>query len=124
MVTLKEKRCSMSVIFNIATASDWEIALSVGFYQTCSLETEGFIHCSKAEQVISVADSHFPGRKDLILLLIDTSLVEAEIRYENLGGGENLFPHIYGPLNLDALVRIHDFQPDDDGTFAMPDLEF
>ena len=111
----------MNIIFHIAAANDWKTAQSVGAYQTDSLESEGFIHCSKSDQLIGVADCHFRGQENLILLVIDAAVVDFEIRYENLDGGDNLFPHIYGPLNLDAIIRICDFQPQPDGSFSMTD---
>jgi uncharacterized protein (DUF952 family) len=55
-------------------------------------------------------------------LCIDTDLVRPEIRYENLEGGEKLFPHIYGALNRDAIHKIVDLTPGQDGFFSFPDL--
>ncbi len=55
-----------------------------------------------------------------MLLVIDTDKVDAEIIYENLEGGDQLFPHIYGHLNCDAVVKVVDFEPDADGYFALP----
>jgi uncharacterized protein (DUF952 family) len=82
--------------------------------------TEGFIHCSTPEQVLRVANARFRGREDLVLLLIDSGMIAAEIRYENLEGGNERFPHIYGPLNLEAVINVLDFEPQADGTFLLP----
>jgi uncharacterized protein (DUF952 family) len=49
----------------------------------------------------------------------DSARVKPEIRYENLEGGANLFPHIYGALALDAVVAVHDFPPGEDGSFEL-----
>ena len=81
---------------------------------------EGFIHCSTPAQVLQVANTRFRGRLDLLLLSIETDRVEAEIRYENLEGAEQLFPHIYGALAPDAVVRVTDFKPGADGSFTLP----
>ena len=81
---------------------------------------EGFIHCSKREQVIQVADSRFRGQSGLVLLSIDESRVSAEIRYENLEGGQQLFPHVYGEINVDAVVEVTEFEAGPDGCFAWP----
>ena len=70
--------------------------------------------------MIQVADSLFRGQADLVLLGVDEKLVRPEIRYENLRGGAELFPHVYGALNLDAVVRVMEFPPGRDGTFALP----
>ncbi len=81
---------------------------------------EGFIHCSTREQVIQVANARFQGQSGLVLLCIDTEKVAAEIVYENLEGGPQLFPHIYGELNTNAVVRAAEFEPDAAGYFALP----
>lgn len=106
------------VIYHIAERDRWRAALGAGEYRAGSLETEGFIHCSLRHQVLPVADSLYHGQQNLILLEIDPSLVDAEIRHE---GDTDRFPHIYGPLNLNAVLRIADFPPGDDGRFAFPD---
>src|SRR4051812_49009569 len=112
----------MSVIYHISRKTDWEAALKSGAYSADSLRTEGFIHCSTAAQVIATADRLFKGRRGLVLLSIDTDKVTAEIRYENLEGGIDLFPHVYGAIPVAAIAGVHDFAPCADGTFAMPTL--
>ena len=110
----------MSVIYHIATRADWAAAKAAGAYTADSLASEGFIHCSTAGQVIATANRIFRGQRDLVLLDIDSARVEPEIRYENLEGGVQLFPHIYGALSVDAVVAVHDFPPSADGSFALP----
>ena len=63
----------------------------------------------------------FHGRSDLVLLVIDSDRVTAPIRYEDAGSGQR-FPHIYGPLGLDAVVAVQDFGPGADGLFERPSL--
>ena len=106
-----------NVILHITTRGLWQEALDAGIYRADSLATEGFIHCSLPEQVVFVADSRFRGQTGLILLCIDTGRVEPDIRYE---GEVDQYPHIYGPLNTDAVVDILDFPPNNDGSFALP----
>jgi len=112
----------MPIVYHISRKTDWSDALTSGAYTADSLTTEGFIHCSTAEQVIATANRLFKGRRDLVLLSVDTDKVGAEIRHENLEGGTELFPHIYGAISAAAIVRVHDFQPGADGTFALPPL--
>lgn len=81
---------------------------------------EGFIHCSTRKQVITVANARFRGQQGLVLLLIDTDKVKPEIVYENLEGGAQLFPHIYGKLNTDAVVEVATFKPGADDCFKLP----
>ena len=81
---------------------------------------DGFIHCSTPEQVVQVANLRFRGESGFVLLLIDPDKVKAEIIYENLEGGQQLFPHIYGGLNCDAVVKVAEFEPGPDGYFTLP----
>ena len=82
--------------------------------------TEGFIHCSDAHQVVWVANQRFRDRQDLVLLEIDPARLTVEVRYENLEGGEQLFPHVYGPIPVVAVVQVMPFRPGADGTFSGP----
>ncbi len=110
----------MPIIYHITRNTDWGSALTAGSYTADSLATEGFIHCSTKQQVIATANRIFKGRRDLVLLCVDTNKVKPEIRYENLEGGTNLFPHIYGALDIVAVTAVHDFPPLDDGSFELP----
>ena len=110
----------MAIIFHITRPLEWERAEAEGVYRSESFSTEGFIHCSTSEQVIQVANIRFRGQKGLVLLAIDSDLVTADIRYENLEGGVQMFPHIYGELNLDAVVKVLEFEPRADGYFSLP----
>ena len=108
------------MILHITKKVDWVAAQAQGAYEAASLTKQGFIHCSRPDQVIGVANFLFRGQPGLVLLCIDPDRVEAEIRYENLEGGEKLFPHIYGSLNLDAVVDVVVFLPRPEGDFALP----
>ncbi|MGZ4121203.1 MAG: DUF952 domain-containing protein [Actinomycetota bacterium] len=107
------------MIFHITTADAWAEAERVGEYRTGTLETEGFIHCSEAHQVAEVANVRFRGREDLVLLWIDPERVRAEIKYEAALDARDTFPHIYGPLNVDAVVDATPYR-EEDGTFKRP----
>lgn len=113
------------MIFHIATAVDWAQAQHDGAYTTSTvgvtLEQEGFIHSSQASQVERVANAYYAGRSDLVLLIIDPSRLTAELRYEDVPGEPLPFPHIYGPLNVDAVVETRAFAPDADGRFSFVD---
>ncbi len=85
------------------------------------LDDEGFVHCAYAHQVTRVANRVYRGVRGLVLLVIDPGRVDAEIRNENLEGGDELFPHIYGPLKVDAVIDVLAFEPLSDGTFQLPD---
>ena len=108
------------MILHIAEMNHWQNAQGTGFYETPSLITQGFIHCSETHQLLDVANWIFRGRSDLIFLVIDPERLNVEIRYENLEGGTQLFPHIYGSVPLEAVVKTHCFQPGPDGLFSLP----
>ena len=110
----------MNIILHIAQRNAWDKAKALRSYQGDTLESEGYMHCSTPEQLIPVANRLFRGRTDLVLLCIDRPKVEAEIRDENLEGGSTLFPHIYGPLNINAVIDVFDFTPQADGSFVLP----
>lgn len=107
-------------IYHIAARETWESAAQLGQYTADSLSTEGFIHCSTREQVLRTANALFTGQSGLVLLEVDTTKVEPEIRYEAAPNGE-IFPHIYGPLDARAVVRVYDFPVSPDGTFVWPE---
>ena len=104
----------MTVIYHIAEAADWQQAQRDGQYTTSTrgrtLAGEGFIHASTAEQVPLVAGAYYQGVPDLVLLVIDAERVRPELRYEHVPGQEDPYPHIYGPLNLDAVTETRPFQ--------------
>ena len=108
-------------LFHIAVRSDWDEARLAGLYRVStlgkSLEDEGFIHMSYPHQVKLVADAAYHGREDLVLLEIDPSRLGSSIVVEAVRGGEMEFPHLYGPLEVDAVVAVHEMSPSPDGTF-------
>ena len=107
----------MAIITHFTPRKSWETAALTGSYAGDTLYTEGFIHCSTPEQVIAVANRIARNWEDAVLLWIDEDKVGAKIVYENLEGGEMLFPHIYGPLNRDAIVEVRSVMRSADGTF-------
>ena len=112
-----------SFIFHLAGDVAWAEAVGTGVYTADSLATEGFIHCSTPQQVIPVANRLFRNRHDLVLLQIDTTKLDAPVRYENLEGGDDLFPHIYGALPVSAVVRATPFPPGAEGLFDRDQIE-
>ena len=109
------------IVYHITRQTDWETALKFGSYRADTLTTQGFIHCSTKEQIIQTANSFYRGKNGLVLLCINSDLVKAEIRFENLEGGQKLFPHIYGPVDLQAILMSYPFEPQSDGCFILPD---
>jgi uncharacterized protein (DUF952 family) len=109
----------MNTILHITQRSQWETAKNLGTYRGDTLDTEGFIHCSTAQQMIGSANRFFPGQKDLVILVIAVDRVQPTVRYEG-AAPHHLFPHIYGELNIDAVVQSIDWDCAADGLFQWP----
>lgn len=104
------------MIFHLALADEWHEALaSGGPYERStigrSLTEQGFIHCSFEHQVAETAERFYAGRDDVVLLCIDEERLEHELRTEDLVGGGEAFPHLYGPLPVDAVVEVRRWSP-------------
>lgn len=117
------------MILHITTQQDWENARVNGEYTAPSLKDEGFIHCSTPEQAIDTANIFFKGQNGLVLLCIDEKKLESECRFEDPAGAtverhdtqtENLFPHIYGPVNNSAVIKVLNFPLNEKGVFELP----
>ncbi len=93
-------------IFKIVTSQEWSIAKDTGYFKGSELDiTDGFIHCSTAEQVPGTKDKFFSGEKNLILLSIDTTQIQENIKWEESPNSGKLYPHIYGTLPLSAIIK-------------------
>jgi uncharacterized protein (DUF952 family) len=109
----------MNTILHLTPRDRWETAKNIGTYRSDSLATEGFIHCSTLAQVIGSANRFFKQQTDVVILIVDVDRVTAEIKYEGVDS-TNLFPHIYGELNIDAVIQSIDLETNLDGLFVMP----
>lgn len=121
----------MTTILHITSMQEWQVALDDGAYRAPSLAKEGFIHCSTREQVLPVANNFYRGQADLVLLVIDVEQVQAPLQWEGPinpvtgqpeSGNDKLFPHVYGAINVEAVVKVVAFPHKGDGTFELPDV--
>lgn len=116
------------MIFHITSRTDWEAAQTRGEYIAESLASEGFIHCSTISQVIPVADNFYKEQNSLFLLMIEPTLLSSTLKWEAPSGGTpppgvpegDQFPHVYGPINLEAVVGSSDFIRDENGKWVLP----
>lgn len=109
----------MTTILHLTTRTAWEQAKKSGEYRSDTLDMEGFIHASTPKQITRTANKFCAGKTGLVVLLIDQGKVRPEVRYEDFNAGD-LFPHIYGPLNIDAVINILDIPPFEAGAFILP----
>ena len=110
-----------SELYHIIGRDDWAEAERLGRYAPDGYAIEGFIHLSKGDQLLRPANLLYRARNDLSLLRIDPERLRAELLYEPGSHGEDeLFPHLYGALNLDAVIGTIAFPPNPDGSFDLP----
>lgn len=115
-----ERKRTMSIIYCLVPQSYWEKFVNKEEYVPRDYEQEGFIHTTKGDELLfKVANrvyAQYTGQ--LLVLVIDEKNVRSEVKYETAKGG-NLYPHIYGPLNTDAITEVRAMKREDKGwTFA------
>lgn len=115
------------MIYHLTTRKEWKYALATGDYRTRDLEREGFIHCSTQSQLLPVAMQFFSNRRKISILAIEPTLLTAQLKWEKsdepppgVPAGEK-FPHLYGPLNIDAVQKVLDMERDANDVFVLPD---
>jgi len=107
-------------IYHMCRRDEWRAAEAEGTYQGSSQDAaDGFIHFSTAAQLAASAAKHRAGQPDLVLLTVDAKALGAALRWEPARGGE-MFPHLYGALALDAVVRVDDLPLGADGRHVLP----
>lgn len=141
----------MTRIYHLTTRNASLLARNSGVYRADSLARDGFIHFSQLHQLLGVANAFYVGQTDLVVLVVDPSRLQAELKYEapvhpsaSVEPAQNedslldkrlnnnadflradlstdlLFPHLYGPLNFDAVLSLVDFPPGPAGQFVLP----
>ena len=96
----------MPIIYHVTTAKAWNEARANGYYEAASLKEEGFIHCSEDHQVAGVLQRYFEGQTGLVKLVIDTDKLKSRYVSEWSPSVADSFPHIYGPINADAVIDV------------------
>ncbi|OAH13539.1 DUF952 domain-containing protein [Streptomyces jeddahensis] len=109
----------MPELVHLTERALWDAARRTGAYEISTrgrtLSEEGFIHCSLRHQLPSVASflyGTYTGPDELVLLVIDSDRLTAPVRYEAPEPGAEEFPHIYGPVPVDAVVRVEPWTAD------------
>jgi uncharacterized protein (DUF952 family) len=116
----------MAFIYHLIGNRDWQHIKNYPEYRAPSLESEGFIHFSSAEECQDSANIFYPSKNDLLLLEVDAEKLTAELIFEAASGKRMrksaLFPHLYGALNVDAVVRVIAYPLGSDGKFGEPPI--
>ena len=111
----------MALIFHLTYKGAWEAARPTGEYAAPSLAEEGFIHCSKdIPQLLKVAARLYSGETELMVLDVDVDKLTSPLKREPSRSGE-IYPHIYGMLNVDAVVRERSLKVGGDGNHFLED---
>ena len=115
------------LIFHIATDADWQAAKASGAYTTSTLgvtlDHEGFLHCSRDSQAGRVLAKYYANvQEPLTLLTVDTNLLTSPWQFDAVPGADLSFPHIYGPLNPDAVVNATPLTKGRTGEWELPTL--
>ncbi len=109
-------------IYKICPQDLWREAEARGRFDGAPVDiADGFIHFSTADQVRETAAKHFAGQSGLLLIAIDEARLPASLKYETSRGGA-LFPHLYGPLDLAAVIWARPLPLGADGLHEFPDL--
>lgn len=105
------------LIYHMLPQPDWQAQTPDTEYRPPSLQHEGFIHCTgELDRLVAVANQFYCDiASPFVILIIDETRVQSDVRWEAADG--HIFPHIYGPLNLDAVLDVLPFPRADDGRF-------
>ena len=113
----------MPTIYKICPASAWREAERQGVYRGSADDArDGYIHFSTAKQVAETARKFFTGQAGLFLVEVDADALGSALRWERSRNDE-LFPHLYGELDLGAVRRVFDMHARSDGTHDIPELK-
>ena len=112
-------------LLHLIDPDGWQAAQAAGVIAPPSLAEAGFVHLSTPEQVALPANQLFPGRTDILLLVLDPERIGVDVRWEPGQHGDPelmRFPHAYGPVPVDAVRAVTGYLPGPDGRFTVPDL--
>jgi uncharacterized protein (DUF952 family) len=115
----------MTTIYKVLSAGAWQAAQNKGVYEgSADDQRDGFIHFSSADQLAETLRKHFAGARDLVLLYVREASISAHeaLRWEPSRGGA-LFPHLYAPLPVAAVLRVEALALDERGLHVLPDLD-
>lgn len=112
----------MHIIYKICPESLWREAEKAGFFAGAPIDIQdGYLHFSTGKQVRETAARHFAGQNELLLIAIDADSLGSALRYEPSRGGD-LFPHLYAPLPLSAVLWVKSLPLGADGHHVFPDV--
>ncbi len=107
------------MLLHIISTAGWAAARSAGSVRPA--EGEEFVHCSDRGVTHVTANKFFHGQGGLLLLVVDPQRLDVPVRWEPVADSPLWFPHVYGPIPVEAVVEVHDFPCRADGSFVLPE---
>lgn len=117
---IKFNQTTTVMILHMLNRDEWESAKELGIYRPESLDEEGFIHCAQPEMLEMVANGLYLGQNNMIVLVIDKDKISAPLIYEDCYETGHAFPHIYGTITPDVVVKEIEFPCNENGEFTLP----
>jgi uncharacterized protein (DUF952 family) len=108
----------LSFIYILSTPEVYAQAQASGSYRSESLELEGFIHASPAHQLTRVANKYYAQHPELLVLTLDPARISVELKWVAISTGDS-YPHLYGALNLDAIIAVETVARMPDGNYEI-----
>jgi uncharacterized protein (DUF952 family) len=108
-----------TLTYHLVQRAEWEAADAASPFSPVGFAREGFVHCTDgAEAVAATANRYFAGLKDdLMVLVLDRNRLSAPVRYDD---PERIYPHVYGPIERDAILEALVMSRDANGAFLPP----
>lgn len=97
--------------------SNWNKIKDESYWGHQNIENEGFIHCSPIQYLWRVLPNFEKEKEELVIICIDEEKLEAEVKYEDDGNYGRSYPHVYGAINKDAVIRVLDYLKDEQGHY-------
>lgn len=107
------------LLFHITTRDKWKQYQKDGNYEPESFESNGFIRCFTGDQIEDAANRLFPDKDEILLIVIDVSIIREEVKYKEDEETGEKFPHILGPLSINAVIDKIDIKAEDNGKFKI-----
>lgn len=105
------------MIIYTATTNEWNKIKDKNEFVSDNYNNEGFIHCSYPKQTTKVLNKHYKNEKIIILLMIDENKLQSKCLFEDLKNKGEKFPHVYGSINTNSIIKTLEVKPNKDGTF-------
>ncbi|MFK8112219.1 MAG: DUF952 domain-containing protein [Rubripirellula sp.] len=109
-----------SVLYKVVSSEVWEAAQREGRFLGAGIDAQdGFIHLSAPDQVVETVEKHFAGQSNLVLIGVEAEKLGESLKWEPSRGGA-LFPHVYGPIELNAVTNVQPLPLGADGKHQFP----